>query len=466
MTTKQLPRIGLLGIMQELYDDMIPGITQHQENYARQVVDQLSDRVALHFPRAAKNRKDIEEIMSQFNTKGYDGVMIVNLVYGPGLNLVRALQENRLPVLLANIQPVPEITTNWDMNDLTYNQGIHGMQDTANTLLRTIGEDFTVITDDWRAASFKSFVHDWAKAAQTAKFLKSSKIAYFGKMNGMGDTIADWHSFMQVVGPEIREERMGDVYRAMEKLDKKAIEKQMAVDSKNFNIDKDMPREAHEHAVKIMLAFEKVLMDGEYAGYSANFDVFAGDGRFKQIGLLAASNLMAKGYGYGAEGDICSAALVTAGHVLHKDAQFTEMYAMDFKRNSMLMSHMGEGNWKVARKDKPVRLAYRELGIGNLDNPPTPVFMAEPGEATITSLVPLGGDHFRLVCMRGNVLDHEEYPTIEMPYYHFSPATGVREANTNWLRAGGTHHQCMLLGNQLQRWRMLCDILDIEYVEV
>ena len=31
------PRIGLLGIMQELYDEMIPGITQHQESYARDV---------------------------------------------------------------------------------------------------------------------------------------------------------------------------------------------------------------------------------------------------------------------------------------------------------------------------------------------------------------------------------------------------------------------------------------------
>ena len=31
------PRIGLLGIMQELYDDMIPGITERQADYAAQV---------------------------------------------------------------------------------------------------------------------------------------------------------------------------------------------------------------------------------------------------------------------------------------------------------------------------------------------------------------------------------------------------------------------------------------------
>ena len=39
---------------------------------------------------------------------------------------------------------------------------------------------------------------------------------------------------------------------------------------------------------------------------------------------------MAKGYGFAGEGDVLTAALVRAGHVLIGDAHFTEMYAMDF----------------------------------------------------------------------------------------------------------------------------------------
>ena len=73
---------------------------------------------------------------------------------------------------------------------------------------------------------------------------------------------------------------------------------------------------------------------------------------------------MAKGYGYGAEGDVLTACLVSAGHELIGDAHFTEMYAMDFPSDSVLMSHMGEGNWKIARSDRPVRLIKRPLGIG------------------------------------------------------------------------------------------------------
>ncbi len=466
MKSNDRPQIGFLGIMQELYDDMIPGITEHQEAYARQIVEKLASHVDVDFPKAARNRDDIEEIMDRFNADKLDGVMIINLVYGPALHLVNALKRNRLPLLVVNTQPVRTVTTDWNMNDLTYNQGIHGVQDTVNAIIRTVGENFEVITEDWNTESFVERVSEWAKVARAINRLSSMKIAWFGKMNGMHDTIADYAAIMRVLGPEIREEHMGDLYREMEALTGEEIRAQMEEDRKNFTIDENMPPESHEYAVKLMLGFEKILVKGGYAGYTANFDLFKQDGRFRQIGLLAASNLMAKGYGYAAEGDVNACIAVAIGHLIGKDAHFTEMYAMDFERDSMLMSHMGEGNWKIARKDRPVRLAYRELGIGGLENPPTTVFMAEPGTATIVSLAPMIGDHFRLIAMKGEVLDTEEYPTIEMPYFHFKPDSGVRDANTGWLKAGGTHHQAMLLGDHLRSWQMLSNMLGLEYIEV
>ena len=65
------------------------------------------------------------------------------------------------------------------------------------------------------------------------------------------------------------------------------------------------------------------------------------------------------------------------------------------------MSHMGEGNWKVARTDRPVKLIKRPLGIGRLDDPPTFLFQYQPGPATLATLVSLEGERFRLVVRRG-----------------------------------------------------------------
>jgi L-arabinose isomerase len=466
MIDDRKPKIGLLGIMQELYDDDIPNITEHQEEYTRQVCDQLSDVADWEFPRAARNREDIEEILGNFNHQGLDGVMIVMLTYGPAMRTVRALQKNDLPLLLANIQPEPEVTTDWDMDDLTYNQGIHGAQDMANAILRTSGDDFEVISADWKSEEFESYVGDWARAAQTAAALKEMKIASIGKMHGMGDTLTDEAAFTRIIGPEVNREYIGQIYRNMEAISDEDIEAQVETEKERFEVDKDMPEENLNYAARMYLGFKQFLEEGKYAGFSAHFDTFKGDGRFDQINILAASNLMAEGYGYAAEGDTNTASIVAAANVLDKDAHFTEMYAMDFKRGSMLMSHMGEGNWKVARNDEPVRLANRELGIGDLDNPPTTVFRAEPGPATIASIVHLVGDEFRLVVAQGEVLDSQKYPTIEMPYFHFKPDSGLRACNDKWLKAGGTHHQTLLMGDQRRKWQMLCRILEIEYVEV
>lgn len=463
---KRKPQIGLLGIMQELYDKSLPGITKRQEKYAREVCDRLSDVADWCFTRPARNRQDIEEILGDFNHQGLDGVMIVMLTYGPAMRTVRALQKNNLPILLANIQPVPEVARDWDMADLTYNQGIHGAQDMANAIIRTVGDRFEVISADWKTGEFKNFVEDWARAAQTATGLKKMKIAAIGKMHGMGDTLSDEAAFTRVIGPEINREYIGQIFRNMENVTDKQIDEQVEIEKERFEVDDDMPDKNFRYAVQMYLGFRKFLEEGGYAGFSAHFDTFNGDGRFEQINMLAASNLMADGYGYAAEGDTNTASMVAAGHILEENAHFTEMYAMDFKRESMLMSHMGEGNWKIARKDKPIRLAHRELGIGDLENPPTTVFMVEPGPATIVSLVHLVGEHFRLVVAQGEILDTQEYPNIKMPYFHFKPDSGLRTCNDGWLKAGGTHHQALHLGDQRRKWKMLCRILGIEYVEV
>jgi L-arabinose isomerase len=233
-----------------------------------------------------------------------------------------------------------------------------------------------------------------------------------------------------------------------------------------FAVDPDLPRQSHAYAVRMELALRGLLDEKGYPAFSAHFESVGRDGRFEQLPLLAASDLMADGYAYAAEGDAITATLMCAGQTLIGDANFSEMYAMDYELDSVLVSHMGEGNWKVARRDRPVRLIDRELGIGGLGNPPTTVFSAEPGVATTANLIPLEGEAFRLVVGRGEVVDTPELPKIEMPYFHFRPQSGMRPFLDAWLRLGGTHHFVVNLGDHVERWRRLAELLDVDYEEI
>jgi L-arabinose isomerase len=464
MISIRKPKIGLLGLMHGLYDKSQPDLPAQQETFARELADRLKDVAAVDFPGAAKDRALIEKYVKSFNEKEYDGIMVVNLLYSPGMRVVQALQKNTLPLLLANVQPLPGVTGEWNWRLLTTNQGIHGIQDTANMIMRA-GIRPAIITEDWQSGAFRSFFEDWALAACALQRLKGMKVAIFGRMHDMGDILGDDAAFYRKLGLEVDHESIGSVYRIIEALSAKEIDKQVEEDRKNFAVDPRLPAESHRYAAALQLGFEKFMNEKGYVGFSAFFDIFKEDGRFKQLPILGASNLLAKGFGYAAEGDSNVLALTLIGHLLVGNPHFTEMYSLDFGRDAALMSHMGEGNWKIARRDRPIRLIDRFLDIGERDNPPTPVYSAQPGRATLVSLVAVKGEQYRLVVSKGAILDTEEIPGIPMNYSFFKPDAGIRRSMDAWLEYGGTHHQVLFLGDQARRFRMLCNLALIEYVE-
>ncbi len=460
------PTIGLLGIMQELYDDMIPGITEHQAQFAAAVTEQLSDHATVTFARPARNQSDIEQITAELAASGVDGVMIVMLTYGPAMRTIRALMGLQVPLMLANIQPERAVTADWNMDSLTYNQGIHGAQDQANALVRA-DVPFSVITGDWRSERFGRAFADWAHAAQAVTALRRSKLALLGyPMNGMGDIRYDPEAMVRRIGTTVVSEDLGALNTRVGAVCDGAVEALVAEHRARFEIDPVLPAARHRYAARLEIALRAMLDEGGYAGFSFHFDSIGGDGRFEQLPLLAASDLMADGYAYAAEGDTNTATLMCAAQKLIGDAHFSEMYAMDWELDSVLISHMGEGNWRLARTDRPVRLIDRPLGIGGLDNPPTPVFSAVPGPATTAALIPIEGDYYRLLVGHGEVLDTPELPHVEMHYFHFRPEQGMEGFMDDWLESGGPHHFVTNLGEHAPRWRRFAELLELDYEEI
>jgi L-arabinose isomerase len=456
------PRIGLLGVMQSLYDEMLPGIAERQAAYAREVAAALSGVADVEVAPPVKERDDAERAMADLSARNLDGLLVVMLTYGPAMRVARLLAETPLPVCLANIQPVAAVTPEWDMGDLTYNQGIHGAQDTANAMVRA-GRPFNVITDDWRSDAFRDAVARWARAAAAVTRWRSLKVGVFGyAMNGMGDIRVDVHELIRTLGPQVDAIAPGALHRSAAAVSDADVRDLIADEDGRFEVDPALSAEEREDHARMQLGLERLLVDGGYGAYSTHFDAIADDGRFARLPLAAASSLMAKGYGYGAEGDALTAALMSAGTSLLGTTQFTEMYAMDFPSDSILMSHMGEGNWALARDDRPVRLIKRPLGIGGLDDPPTFLFQYATGPATLATLVSLEG-RFRLIVAEGEILDTDELPALEMPYGFFRPDTGVRGCMDAWLRLGGPHHQVLNPGRRGADWAVFCELAGIEH---
>ena len=64
------PRVGLLGIMQGLYDEMLPGISERQEAYAREIGAALAGVADVDVAAPVKDREGIDNAVRTFEQEG------------------------------------------------------------------------------------------------------------------------------------------------------------------------------------------------------------------------------------------------------------------------------------------------------------------------------------------------------------------------------------------------------------
>lgn len=78
----------------------------------------------------------------------------------------------------------------------------------------------------------------------------------------------------------------------------------------------------------------------------------------------------------------------------------------------------------------------------------------------------MNGDRLRLIAAPGEMLPKDDLRGCEMPYFFWRPDSGVTNCIRGWLKNGGTHHEVISLGDVSTRWQMLCNMWDVEYVQV
>ena len=248
--TQKKPKLGVLALMLEDYLPLFPGIDRAQTAYVNEVLDGLRDAAEFVFPHAAMNRAQIEALAAQYNHEGLDGILILLLTYSQGAYLVRALEENHLPLALALIQPEQTVRPDFIEWDYTVNQGIHGSQDQANVMTR-MGANCIYYAGNRCDGSFAQFVADFGRAAMTVRAMKRMRIGVIGKLPGMGDVITDDMAIYRCLGPELVYDSIGTVRRFCAEVEADAVKTQMEAERAVFDIDPTLDEPTHAAAARV-----------------------------------------------------------------------------------------------------------------------------------------------------------------------------------------------------------------------
>ena len=333
-----------------------------------------------------------------------------------------------------------------DMDFMNLNQSAHGDREFGfiGTRLRL---DRTVIVGHWQDPAVRERLGVWARAAAARADARGLKVARLGdNMREVAVTEGDKVEAQAQLGYSVNGYGVGELVALMGEVADREIDRLCAEYDDAYAVAaplrKGGPKRASlREAARIELALKAFLERGGFKALTTTFEDLHG---LSQLPGLAIQRLMAAGYGFGAEGDWKTAALVRAMKVmvtgLSGGASFMEDYTYDFDPRGPKVqgAHMLEVCESIA-KGKP-SLEVHPLGIGGKADPPRLVFDVAKGPALNATVLDMG-NRFRMILNEVDVVAPPK-PLAKLPVARavWVPRPDLKTAAAAWILAGGAHH--------------------------
>jgi L-arabinose isomerase len=307
----------------------------------------------------------------------------------------------------------------------------------------------------------------WTRAACGWAETRRLKVARFGdNMREVAVTEGDKVAAQRQFGYSVNGYGVGDlvaVINAVSDAETEAVLKQYR---EQYQVKASGAQQANlREQAKIEAGMRRFLESGGFGAFTTTFEDLHGLG---QLPGLAVQRLMADGYGFGAEGDWKTSALVRTTKVmasgLRGGTSFMEDYTyhLDPKGPKVLGAHMLEVCSSIA-EGKP-SLEVHPLGIGGKSDPARLVFNVAKGPALNASLVDLG-NRFRLIVNTVEVVEPDAaLPKLPTARAVWVPQPNLKVAAAAWIYAGGAHHTAFSQALTSEHLEDYAEMAGIEFV--
>jgi L-arabinose isomerase len=462
------PRIGVLALTLELYEQLLPALRQSRERWLREcLLPKLEPMAEVRFDRAVFNREDIEAAVRNFEAAGVDALLVTCLTYSPSQLALPVLKQTRLPILIWNTQELLGVGPDFDANQMVDNHGVHGTQDLASVLVQH-SVPFEYLTSHPSDPDATDKIGDFCTAAAAVAALRHVRVGLLGyPFPGMGDFAVDTTQMAATLGCQWTAISVEEYIHRAAEADASGVERLMAEYRSQYAVAADVTDAEMDATARAELALRAIVAQRRLDALTFQFMAFGEDERTETLPFVAATRLMADGIGFAGEGDIVGAVGCWLLGRLQPPASFSEVFTTDFAGNALFMSHMGEANVAMARTDRKVPLVARPLPITRTRRRQLAlVTCLQPGEATLFALCRGPNQRWRLLGSRMHI---EDYGPLDMPVPHFKLRTtqgDVREWLTAYAKAGGPHHNAVCFGNATPRIRATAGLLGADYFEV
>ena len=389
-----------------------------------------------------RSSEEAEDLLVQATAdKNCIGVITWMHTFSPAKMWIKGLQKLAKPLLHLHThynRALPYKTI--DMDFMNLNQSAHGDREYGFICTR-LGIPREVVAGYYKNERVLQRINRFVDVARAMDYSHNLRVATLGNnMRDVAVTDGDRVESEIRFGWNVNYYGLGDIVEIANELSDAEIAEKYNEYLQKYTMNTDDLAAVREQA-KYEAALEKFFKKERISAFTDTFQDLHG---LKQLPGLAVQNLMAKGIGFGPEGDYKTSALMA---VLCKMAEgrggataFLEDYTYDLSEGEEieLASHMLEVS-PVFAENQP-KIEVHPLGIGGKEPPARLVFDGIQGKGIAVSMVDMG-THFRLICAEIELVKQpEEMPCLPVARVMWKILPNFSDGAEKWIYAGGAHH--------------------------
>ncbi|HKZ37139.1 MAG TPA: L-arabinose isomerase [Chryseolinea sp.] len=455
-------------------EETLKQVAEHSQQIVKGLDSSSSIPVKLVFKPVLKTPDEIFALCQEANTaKNCIGLVAWMHTFSPAKMWIGGLKILNKPLLHLHTQFNRDIP--WkdiDMDFMNLNQSAHGDREFGFIMTR-MRLNRKVVVGHWQDKMVQERMNVWMRAASGWHDLQQAKFCRFGdNMRQVAVTEGDKVEAEIKFGYSVNGYGMGDLVKVINDVADSDISKLSAEYEAKYNVATSLRKGSEGHsalqnAAKIEIGLRAFLQQGNFKGFTDTFEDLHG---LVQLPGIAVQRLMAEGYGFGAEGDWKTAALVRAmkvmGSGLKGGNSFMEDYTYHFDpSNSMVLgAHMLEICESIA--DGKPSCEIHPLGIGGKADPVRLVFNSAAGPALNASIVDMGNRFRLLVNEVEAVTPQHDLPNLPVARVLWKPYPDMNTGCAAWIYAGGAHHTCYSQNLSSEHLEDFAEMAGIEYVRI
>ncbi len=457
---------------QHLYgDDVLKEVAANSAHIASSLNDSDFIPVPVSYKGVVTSQEDIIGVCEMANNDPHCvGLIFWMHTFSPAKMWVRGIGLLHKPFCHLHTQFNREIP--WKTIDMDYmntHQSAHGGREFGFVVSR-MKKYRHVVVGHYQDTDVQQEVGMFTRVALAYDEAKNLKVARFGdNMRQVAVTEGDKVAALEQFGFQVDGFGIMDLVDVIDTIEEEKVTSLVETYKKEYEIDGDFSNPAFKQALyneaKIELGLRSFLDDGGYKAFTTTFEDLHG---LPQLPGLAVQRLMADGYGFGAEGDWKTSALLRISKVLATGKEggtsFMEDYTYNFSEDgdTVLGAHMLEVCPSIAEK-KPL-LRVKPLGIGGKDDPVRLIFKAKPGKALNATLLDMGSRFRLLVNTLESVEVPHSLPLLPVAHVLWRPEPNLKVSAQAWIYAGGAHHSVFSMAVVAKELEILASMWGIEFV--